>query len=55
MKGKAQGLWLAAKVLDGPAGKSKQDGVHLYIDGRHNREVSVFGTSVFSDEQAGSR
>ena len=39
MKGKAQSLWLAVKVLDGPAGKSKKDGVHLYIDGRHNREV----------------
>lgn len=38
-KGKAQNLWLAVKVLDGPAGKSKKDGVHLYIDGRHNREV----------------
>ena len=38
-KGKAQSLWLAVKVLDGPAGKSKKDGVHLYIDGRHNREV----------------
>jgi hypothetical protein len=39
MKGKAQSLWLAVKVFDGPAGKSKKDGVHLYIDGRHNREV----------------
>ena len=38
-KGKAQSLWLAVKVLDGPAGKSRKDGVHLYIDGRHNREV----------------
>jgi hypothetical protein len=38
-KGKAQNLWLAVKVLDGTAGESKKDGVHLYIDGRHNREV----------------
>ena len=48
-RGKAQSLWLAVKVLDGPGGKSRKDGVHLYIDGRHNREViyNVDDTHVF--------
>ena len=34
-----RGLWLVVKVMDGPAGQSKKDGVHVYVDGRHNREV----------------
>lgn len=33
------GLWLAVKVMDGSAGPSKKDGVHIYIDGCHNREI----------------
>jgi len=37
--GQGQRLVLAVKVLDGAAGKSARDGVHLYIDGRHNKEV----------------
>lgn len=38
-KGAGEGLWLAVKVLDGPAGKTPKDAVHLFLDGRHNREV----------------
>ncbi len=34
-----RGLWLVVKVLDGSVGPSRKDGVHIYIDGRHNREI----------------
>lgn len=37
--GGAAALWLAVRVQDGPAGKSAKDGVHIYIDRMHNREV----------------
>lgn len=32
-------LILAVKVLDGPQGKTPRDGIHLFIDGNHNRSV----------------
>ena len=32
-------LLLAVKVLDGPKGKTPKDGVHIFIDGNHNRSV----------------
>ena len=32
-------LVLAIKVLDGSRGKTPLDGVHFFIDGRHNKEV----------------
>jgi hypothetical protein len=32
-------LWLAVRVLDGPAGRSAKDGVHIYIDGNHDKQV----------------
>jgi hypothetical protein len=32
-------VYLAVKVLDGPAGKTPKDAVHLFIDGCHNREL----------------
>jgi hypothetical protein len=38
-KGKADSLCLAVNVIDGPAGKTPKDAVHLYLDGRHNKEV----------------
>jgi hypothetical protein len=38
-QGQGQRLVLAVKVVDGTAGKSAKDGVHIYIDGRHNKEV----------------
>lgn len=38
-KGKADSLCLAVKVIDGPAGKTPKDAVHLYLDGRHNKEM----------------
>lgn len=37
-KGLGEGLWVAVKVVDGPAGKTAHDAVHLFLDGRHNRE-----------------
>jgi len=37
--GVGSALLLAVKVLDGPKGKTPRDGVHVFIDGRHNREV----------------
>ena len=30
---------LAVKVLDGPKGKTPKDGIHIFIDGNHNRSV----------------
>ncbi len=32
-------LVLAVKVLDGPKGKTPSDGVHIFIDGNHNKSV----------------
>ena len=32
-------LWLAVRVMDGRAGKSAKDGIHIYIDGNHDKEV----------------
>lgn len=34
---------LAFKVLDGPKGKTPKDGVHVFIDGNHNRSVVYSG------------
>jgi hypothetical protein len=36
--GSAQGaeLLLGVKVMDGPKGKTPKDGIHIYIDGRHD-------------------
>ncbi len=36
-------LVLAFKVLDGPKGKSPKDGIHIFIDGNHNRSVMYSG------------
>ena len=38
-KGRGEALYVAVKVTDGPAGKTPKDAVHVYMDGRHNREV----------------
>jgi hypothetical protein len=37
--GKGESVCVAVKVSDGPAGKTPKDAVHLFLDGRHNREV----------------
>jgi len=37
-KGRGYSLYVAVKVIDGPAGKAPKDAVHLFLDGRHNRE-----------------
>ncbi len=34
-----EGLYVGIKVMDGPAGKSKDDAVEIFLDARHNREV----------------
>jgi len=39
----ARDLVLAIKVLDGPKGKGAKDGVHVFIDGNHNRSVIYSG------------
>jgi hypothetical protein len=36
-------LVLAIKVLDGPKGKSPKDGIHIFMDGNHNRSVIYSG------------
>ena len=36
-------LILAVKVLDGPKGKTPKDGIHVFIDGNHNRSVIYSG------------
>lgn len=36
-------LILAVKVLDGAKGKTPKDGVHIFIDGNHNRSVVYSG------------
>jgi hypothetical protein len=38
-KGLGEVVCVAVKVTDGPAGKTPKDAVHLFLDGRHNREV----------------
>lgn len=38
-KSKSVAWYVAIKVLDGPAGKTPKDAVHVYIDGLHNREL----------------
>ena len=38
-KGRGQSLYIAVKVADGPGGRTTRDAVHLFLDGRHNREV----------------
>ncbi|MGB2820967.1 MAG: putative Ig domain-containing protein [Phycisphaerae bacterium] len=38
-KGRGEAVHVAVKVVDGPAGKTPKDAVHLFLDGRHNREV----------------
>jgi hypothetical protein len=38
-KGRGQSLYIAVKVTDGPGGRTPGDAVHLFLDGRHNREV----------------
>jgi hypothetical protein len=38
-KGQGEAVCVAVKVTDGPAGKTPKDAVHLFLDGRHNREV----------------
>ncbi|MGD0092078.1 MAG: putative Ig domain-containing protein [Planctomycetota bacterium] len=35
-------LVIAIKVLDGPKGKTVKDGVHIYVDGRHDRKL-IYG------------
>jgi len=37
-KGKGFALYVAVRVADGPAGKTPKDAVHVFLDGRHNRE-----------------
>ncbi len=36
-------LVLAFKVLDGPKGKTPKDGIHIFMDGNHNRSVVYSG------------
>jgi hypothetical protein len=36
-------LVLAIKVLDGPKGRTPKDGIHIFIDGNHNRSVIYSG------------
>ncbi len=36
-------LLLAVKVLDGSKGKTPKDGIHIFIDGNHNRSVIYSG------------
>jgi len=38
-KGRSEALYVAVRVSDGPGGKTPRDAVHLFLDGRHNREV----------------
>jgi hypothetical protein len=38
-KGRGEALYVAVRVNDGPGGKTPRDAVHLFLDGRHNREV----------------
>ena len=36
-------LLLAVTVLDGPQGKTPKDGIHIFLDGNHNRSVVYSG------------
>jgi hypothetical protein len=36
-------LLLAFKVLDGPKGKTPKDGIHVFMDGNHDRSVIYSG------------
>jgi hypothetical protein len=36
-------LLLAVKVLDGPKGKTPKDGIHIFLDGNHNRSIVYSG------------
>jgi hypothetical protein len=38
-RGRGRALYVAVKVTDGPQGRTPKDAVHLYLDGRHNRET----------------
>ena len=38
-RGRTRRLHVAVSVRYGPAGKSPKDAVHLYLDGRHNKET----------------
>jgi hypothetical protein len=38
-RGGGRALYVAVKVTDGPQGRTPKDAVHLYLDGRHNRET----------------
>jgi hypothetical protein len=38
-RGRTRRLYVAVDVKYGPAGKSTKDAVHLYLDGRHNKET----------------
>ena len=38
-KGKGNDLCVAVKVLHGAGGKTPKDAVHIFMDGRHNRET----------------
>ena len=48
-------LVLAIKVLDGPKGKTPKDGVHVFIDGRHDGSSSTAPTTFTSSSPANSR
>ena len=48
----ASGLVLAVKVLDGPKGKSAKDGVHIFIDARHDGKVIYGATTRISSSRA---
>ncbi len=39
-------LLLGIKVLDGPKGKTARDGVHIFIDGNHNRSTVYAGNDT---------
>ena len=39
-KMRGDSLVLAVKVLDGPKGKTSKDGVHIFVDGVHNRSAA---------------
>ncbi len=39
-------LILAVKVFDGPKGKTPKDGIHIFIDGNHNRSAIYSGDNT---------
>lgn len=38
-KGRGESIFVAVRVVDGPGGRTPKDAVHLFLDGRHNREA----------------